>query len=322
MGKGSSKTKSDAESKQAEANNLVCQAKVSQDEAVILATVEENEKPDESTCKATQRCFNFDGDNGVFQFEDSHTVSNDIKNDVDRYVHPIYSELEKLERVDRHEVTQCCIGTCRLASQLSSDHLLAKKQKARTQTNNHYKGKRRTLVPDSEDISHMFTEKSDFKDDYRRCKNVFVYTGDGTRVPVDGYDGTSRIKLNGQVQVLPKSLHIPSLDCSLLLITRHRRRNGCTFFTGDRNWHFTFPRFSIEAPLLENGNLQIVMEELTSENWLCDNFTYGIDTYDTGNTDHLDIFDCCLKALNQIHRGRAGTRVQSKKQLYHLKSHL
>ena len=90
---------------------------------------------------------------------------------------------------------------------------------------------------------------------------------DVTRVPVVGY-GTARIKLNGKVQVLPKSLHVPGFDCSLLSITRHGRRKGCTFFTGDGNWHLTFPCFSIEAPLPKNGDLQIKMEELTSEDWL------------------------------------------------------
>ena len=76
--------------------------------------------------------------------------------------------------------------------------------------------------------------------------------GDGTRVPVVGY-GTARIKLNGRVQVLPKSLHVPGLDCSLLSITRHGQQKGRTFFTGDGNWHLTFPQFSIEAPLPDNG---------------------------------------------------------------------
>ena len=130
--------------------------------------------------------------------------------------------------------------------------------------------------------------------------------GDDTRVPVVGY-GTARIKLNGKVQVLPQSLHVPGLDCSLLPITCHGRQEGCTFFTGDGNWHLTFPRFSIEAPLPDNGDLQIEMEELTSEDWLCADFTYGVDTNDTDHADHLDVFARRLKALNQIHRGRAVT---------------
>ena len=70
---------------------------------------------------------------------------------------------------------------------MSLDDQPAEKQKARTQTNNHYKGKRRKLCPDSGTTSHIFTEESDFGDDYRRCKDVFVYMGDGTRVPVVGY---------------------------------------------------------------------------------------------------------------------------------------
>ena len=84
--------------KQAEANNLVRQVKTSQDEADALVKAEENEKPTGSVCKeSTRRGFNFDsgdGDGGVFQFVDSHTESNDFKNDVDKYFHPIYSELK------------------------------------------------------------------------------------------------------------------------------------------------------------------------------------------------------------------------------------
>ena len=64
------------------------------------------------------------------------------------------------------------------------------------------------------------------------------------------------------------------------------------------------------------------MEELTSEDLLCDDFTYGVDTYITDHADHLDVFACHLKALNQIHWGRAVTWAQSKKQLDRLISHL
>ena len=120
----------------------------------------------------------------------------------------------------------------------------------------------------------------------------------------------------------PKSLHVPGLDCSLLSITWHGHRKRCTFFTGDRNCHLTFLRFSIEASLPESGDLQIKMEKLTSEDWLCDDFTYGVDTYNTGNADHLDIFARRLKALNQIHRGYTVTWAQSKKQLNRLTSQL
>ena len=83
-------------------------------------------------------------------------------------------------------------------------------------------------------MSHMFTQENDFGDNYRRCKDAFVYMGDGTRVPVVGY-GTAHIKLNGKVQVLSKSLHVPGLDCSLLSITGNGRRKGCTFFNSDGN---------------------------------------------------------------------------------------
>ena len=82
----------------------------------------------------------------------------------------------------------------------SSIQFSDKKQKAHTQTKKHYKGNHRTLVPDSGASSHMFTEKSNFGDDYRRCKDLFVYMGDGTRVPVEGY-GTACIRLNRKVQV-------------------------------------------------------------------------------------------------------------------------
>ena len=206
-----------------------------------------------------------------------------------------------------------------MAGRSSFDDQPAKRQKACTQTNKHYKSKQRRLCPDSGATSNMFTHENNFGDDYRKCKDVVVYMGDGTRVCVDGY-GTARIKLNGKVQVLPKSLHVPGLDCSLLSITRHGHQKGCTFFTGDGNWHLTFPRFSMETPLTENGDLQIKMEELTSEDCLCDDFTYGVDDID--HADHLDIFARRLKALNQIHRGRAVTQAQSKKQLDRLTSHL
>jgi len=66
------------------------QAKTSQDEANALVEAEENKKPTGSVRKeSTQRGFNFDGrdgdgDGGVFQFVDSHTASNDFKNNVDK----------------------------------------------------------------------------------------------------------------------------------------------------------------------------------------------------------------------------------------------
>ena len=115
MEKGGSKTTSKAEAKQAEANNLARQAKTSQDEADILVEAEENKKPTGLVRKATaRRGFNFDGGIGgnLFQFLDNHTASKDFKNDVDEYFHSIYSKLEKLNRVDRHGVTQLCIRTC------------------------------------------------------------------------------------------------------------------------------------------------------------------------------------------------------------------
>ena len=49
------------------------------------------------------------------------------------------------------------------------------------------------------------------------------------------------------------------------------------------------------------------MEQLTSEDWLSADFTYGVDNNDTDRADHLDVFARCLKTLNQIHRGRAVT---------------
>ena len=64
------------------------------------------------------------------------------------------------------------------------------------------------------------------------------------------------------------------------------------------------PHFSsvlYQSTTSRNGDLQIEMEELTSEDWLCDDFTYGIDTYKTDHADHLDVFARRLKALNQIH---------------------
>ena len=153
----------------------------------------------------------------------------------------------------------------------------------------------------------MFTEESNFWDSYRQCKDVFVYMSDGTRVPVNVY-GTARIKLNRKFQVLPKFLHVPGLDYSLLSITRHGRRKRCTFFTDDGNWLLTFPCLIIEASLPDNGGLQIEMKELTSEDWLCDDFTHGVNTHHIGTADHLDIFARHLKALDQIYIGRVMTR--------------
>ena len=98
MGKNSDKAKLETEVKQAEANNLG-----RQDKADTLVEAEENKKPTGSICKATtQRAFNFEGDDGIFQFVDSHTVSNNLNHNIDRYFHPIYRELEKLNCVDRH----------------------------------------------------------------------------------------------------------------------------------------------------------------------------------------------------------------------------
>ena len=141
VGKNGGNATSEAEAKQAEANNLARQAKASQDEANALAEAEA--KPTGSVRKASsRRGFNFEGrngddDGGVFQFVDSHTASNDLKNDKDDYFLPIYSELEKLNRIDRHGVTQRCVGTCRMAGRSSFDDLPDKRQKARTQTNKH-----------------------------------------------------------------------------------------------------------------------------------------------------------------------------------------
>jgi len=57
MGKGGSKTTLEAEAKQAEANNLACQAKTSQDEADALVEAK-NEKPTGSVRNTTaQRGF-------------------------------------------------------------------------------------------------------------------------------------------------------------------------------------------------------------------------------------------------------------------------
>merc|ERR1712238_84560 len=87
VGKNGGNATSEAEAKQAEANNLARQAKASQDEADALA--DEEAKPTGSVRKASsRRGFNFDGrngddDGGVFQFVDSHTAANDLKNDKD-----------------------------------------------------------------------------------------------------------------------------------------------------------------------------------------------------------------------------------------------
>ena len=101
VGKGGSKTTSKAEAKQVQANNSDRQAKASQDDADALVDAEEKEKPTGSSCKAlARRGFNFNGRNGnnngeIFQFVDSHTAANDLKNNLDDYFYPIYSKLEK-----------------------------------------------------------------------------------------------------------------------------------------------------------------------------------------------------------------------------------
>ena len=41
---------------------------------------------------------------------------------------------------------------------------------------------------------------------------------DGTKIPVLGY-GTSRMKIDGHVTRLIKSLHVPGLDCDLFSCT-------------------------------------------------------------------------------------------------------
>jgi len=89
VGKNGGNANLEAEAKQAKANNLARQAKASQEEADALANAEETEKPTGSARKATsRRGFNFDGrncdsDGGLFQFVDSHTEANDLKNDLD-----------------------------------------------------------------------------------------------------------------------------------------------------------------------------------------------------------------------------------------------
>jgi hypothetical protein len=61
---------------------------------------------------------------------------------------------------------------------------------------------------------------------------------------------------------------VPSLDCSLLSITRHGPSGkGCSFIIEDGSMHLTFPNFSITAPVPSNGDLRLDLEVLSLDDW-------------------------------------------------------
>ena len=181
MGQGGRPTKFVEETKKVEANNLLQQVT--------------KEKSVGSLQHAGMKGFNL-GDDNLFQFVDAHTESNDLNHGDDSYFTPIHSELKLLNCIDIHCITQHCISICPNTSVIynhSSKRKLPLSPSPRTKKQ--FKWQRRDLVPNSGATSHMFTHESDFGDDYKRFKDVFVFIGDNTCVPVHGY-GTAQIKLN------------------------------------------------------------------------------------------------------------------------------
>ena len=242
-------------------------------------------------------------------FVDAHTAINDIKEDSTGYFAPIYSELSRLSRMDpiTNRMTHC-IGSCKKAVAFVESMLTVQSNCNRKVCSANTPKPKRQIVPDSGATTHMLTDRDDFGEDYKQCRDVFVYMGDGTPVPVHGY-GTGRIKLDGKVQALKKSLHVPSLDCSLMSITRHGRSGkGCAFLIADSEMHLTFPNFSITAPVPENGDLRLELEPLSADDWGEPDFTYE----DEGD-DFLDVLSNRLDFLNRVHRGRVLTRGQRTK---------
>ena len=206
--------------------------------------------------------FSPDGD-----FVDAHTAINDIKDDDSDYLTPIYTELSRLSRLDpTTQRMNHCIGSCKSVRKVCFDENVRPNPIRNTKCTTKNIPSRQ-IVPDSGATAHMLTEEDDFGDDYKKCRDVFVYMGDGTPVPVQGY-GTGRIKMDGKVQVLKKALHVPTLDCSLLSITRHGRSGkGCSFIIENGCMHLTFPNFSITTPIPSNGDLRLALEALSPDDW-------------------------------------------------------
>jgi hypothetical protein len=69
--------------------------------------------------------------------------------------------------------------------------------------------------------------------------------------------------------------------------------------------HLTFPNFSITTPIPSNGDLRLVLEALSPDDWGEPDFTY-----EDGGDNYLDVFSSRMNFLNRIHRGRVMTRGQ------------
>ncbi|OEU11655.1 hypothetical protein FRACYDRAFT_244773 [Fragilariopsis cylindrus CCMP1102] len=248
-------------------------------------------------------------------FVDAHTAINDIKDDDSDYLTPIYTELSRLSRIDpTTQRMNYCIGSCKSVRKVCFDENVRPNQIRNTKCTTKNIPSRQ-IVPDSGATAHMLTEEDDFGNDYKKCRNVFVYMGDGTPVPVQGYK-PGRIKMDGKVQVLKKALHVPTLDCSLLSITRHGRSGkGCSFIIENGYMHLTFPNFTINTSIPSNGNLRLPLEALSPDDWGEPDFTY-----EAGGDNYLDVFSNRINFLNRIHRGRAMTRGQRKKNRDQLQS--
>ena len=237
---------------------------------------------DDNTNAGSARRFTFT------EFVDAHNIS---QTDSDDYMTPIYNDLNNCTHRNRHGHTVTCAGVARHVGRATP----------------HTDGA--TLVPDSGATSDMFKEKRHFIGDYRKCKDLFVYMGDGSPVPVAGI-GTVRIKVRGRVIVLPNVLHVPALDCNLMSITRHGRRGpGCSYLVENNMTHLSFPDFTLSLEIPANGDPHFALDALDEEDF--DNHDYCA----TNNNNALDSFKSRLAFLSQVHRGRLQTRSQSKRWL-------
>eukprot|EP00531_Pseudo-nitzschia_arenysensis_P008906 CAMPEP_0116127296 /NCGR_PEP_ID=MMETSP0329-20121206/6769_1 /TAXON_ID=697910 /ORGANISM="Pseudo-nitzschia arenysensis, Strain B593" /LENGTH=2217 /DNA_ID=CAMNT_0003621395 /DNA_START=65 /DNA_END=6718 /DNA_ORIENTATION=- len=168
---------------------------------------------------------------------------------------------------------------------------------------------RTTLVADSGATSDMFAEREYFEDDYKKCKNVSVYMGDGSPVKVEGI-GTATIKIEGHTIRLPNVLHVPQLDCNLMSITQHGLRgSGCTYLVENGEIHLTFPNFVLSMPIPPNGDPRFTMEPASATD-------RKVVEYDgTASKFTLETVMGRQALLRHIHRGRAITRGKLKKEL-------
>ena len=98
------------------------------------------------------------------------------------------------------------------------------------------------------------------------------------------------------------SLHVPDLDVDLFCCTRHgSNKKGNTFFLGVEKMYLTFPSFSITADIPTNGDLKVLIEPLTEDDWGIPNFICdGIPLQD----EQLDNFVTQLSFLDNVLKGR------------------